>query len=128
MACFVAPLTEAIAVSLIKKAANKKEAQAGSESVSPSVPKLLLSKLGSLEKLLWGGSALLIIEHIWHGEISFTAPFFTAAAEQGGLAQMLLEIGTVGVSMSLILTLLWAGAVVVAHKITAPSNVLEEVK
>ncbi len=41
----------------------------------------LSKKLGGLSKLLWGGSALLAFEHLWHGEITPYYPLLTAAAD-----------------------------------------------
>ena len=53
------------------------------------------TKLGWLNKLLWGGSALLAFEHVWHGEIIPTFPFLTAV-QTGETTEMLAEINALG--------------------------------
>ena len=62
-----------------------------------------------------GGSFLLAIEHIYHGEIMLKPPFLTAATEgPEAVSEMLHEMATVGVSMAVLLTVVWAGMVVVS--------------
>ena len=58
--------------------------------------------------MLWGGSALLVFEHIWHGEIVPFFPFLTGAMNGEDTAGMLQEMSTVGVGMSLLVTGVWA--------------------
>ena len=103
MACFIAPLVEAIAVTAIRKSHGK--------HTSP-----FLTHLPDLEKMLWGGTLMLIVDHIINGELTWTFPFFTALGETGGAAVMWREILTVGVPMALVLTLAWAGWVVLKDK------------
>ena len=57
MACFLVPTTEAIVTTVIKKVADKK----GSDNI-------FIKKMGWLNNMLWGGSALLAFEHVWHGD------------------------------------------------------------
>ena len=64
-------------------------------------------KLKWLSNLLWGGSALLAFEHVWHGEVVPWFPFLTAAANPEDAAEMLHEMATVGVSMAILVTLVW---------------------
>ena len=94
MACFVAPLVQAIATSALRKW-GKKDGFVG-------------RNLASLELMLWGGSVMLIVDHIINGELTWKFPFFTALSETGGGAVMLREMLTVGVPMSVIITLVWA--------------------
>ena len=61
--------------------------------------------------MLWGGSALLAFEHLWHGEVIPTFPFLTAV-RNGETADMLAEMGTAGVGMAVLVTLIWGGMVV----------------
>ena len=75
-------------------------------------------KLKWLSNLLWGGSALLAFEHLWHGEIVPWYPFLTAASDPADAMEMLHEMATVGSSMAVVVTLAWVGMVVI-------SNVLE---
>ena len=72
-------------------------------------------KLGWLNKLLWGGSALLAFEHLWHGEIAPFFPFLTAASEgPEAVSEMLGEMGTVGVSMAALITAVWVVMLIVS--------------
>ena len=71
-------------------------------------------KLGWLNKLLWGGSALLAFEHVWHGEVVPFFPFLTAAADPEEASVMLHEMATVGVSMAALVTLVWVGMLLVS--------------
>ncbi|MEG2088278.1 MAG: hypothetical protein RR022_08755, partial [Angelakisella sp.] len=64
----------------------------------------------------WGGSALLAFEHLWHGEITPWFPFLTAAGSPADTAEMLLELSTVGVSMAVLVTAVWAVLLVVVSR------------
>jgi len=102
MACFMVPGAEAIITAAAQKILEHHEAKAGTE------PELCLSaKLGSLNKMLWGGSALLAFEHIWHGEVTPWFPFLTAAGSPESTAAMLHEMATSGVAMALAVTAVW---------------------
>ena len=119
MGCFVVPVTEAVVTTVAEKVIKSKETE---ETVSISfadgsveeVAKIKFStKLGWLNKLLWGGSALLAFEHIWHGEVVPFFPFLTAV-ENGETAGMLAEMGSAGVMMSVLVTAVWAGMLAVS--------------
>ena len=85
MSCFLVPLAESIVVSAIRKG-NEKNIHA--ENARP-----LMRQLPTLEKMLWGGSVVLLVDHAIHGELfSFS----------------LRELLTVGLPMSVILTAVWA--------------------
>ena len=84
MACFLVPATEAIITTVAAKVIKSKEKE---ESVKLTLPDgsvqeatriKFSTKLGWLNKLLWGGSALLAFEHLWHGEVVPFFPFLTA--------------------------------------------------
>ena len=64
--------------------------------------------LPALEKMLWGGSVMLVVDHIINGELTWRFPFFTALENAGGGAVMLREMLTVGVPMSIVITAVWA--------------------
>ena len=100
MACFVVPLVQAIATSVYRK---KNEKSIASPDSSP-----FKHQLPALEKMLWGGSIMLIVDHIINGELTWRYPFFTALGETGGAGVMLHEILTVGLPISAALTLVWA--------------------
>ena len=113
MACFTVPATEAIITTIAEKiikskekkmalsgAVNTKAESEGSEKIS------LSTKIGWLNKMLWGGSALLAFEHVWHGEVVPFFPFLTAV-ENGEASEMLHEMATAGVCMALLVTAAW---------------------
>lgn len=102
MACVIVPAIEAIAVSMILKRMKKGKATTSSDdSLS------WIRKLEWLNKALWGGTFLLAIEHIWHGEITFMPPFLTAMQSPAETEVMLHEMATVGVSMAVFITVVW---------------------
>ena len=113
MACFTVPAVEAIVVTVVRKVIEKKEKQPEEVSVvldgTPETAyKIPFSrKLKWLTNLLWGGSALLAFEHVWHGEVVPWFPFLTAAADPADAAEMLHEMATVGVAMAALVTLVW---------------------
>ena len=79
-------------------------------------PPLLLRHLPSLEKMLWGGTLMLIVDHIINGELMLSFPFFSALALEGGAMTMLREMLTVGLPMSIVLTAVWALAAVLKNR------------
>ena len=100
MACFIVPLTQAIATTAYRKSVETKQ---------PAQSDTFLSRnLVTLEKMLWGGSVMLIVDHIINGEVTWMYPFFTALEREGGWQTMLSEMLTVGVPMSVIVTAVWA--------------------
>jgi hypothetical protein len=101
MSCFIVPLTQAIATSAYRKINAKKIEVPGAGP--------LMRQLPALEKMLWGGSVMLIVDHIINGEVTWRYPFFTALTETGGVEVMLREMLTVGLPMSVVLTLVWIG-------------------
>ena len=103
MACFTAPLAEALVATAVKSAAGKPAARR-----NPFV-----RRLGWLQKMLFGGSFLLAVEHVWHGEITWKYPFLTAVKD-GNTADMLHEIATLGVAMAVLITVVWVGMVLVS--------------
>jgi len=105
MACFSAPLVAAVATGIVRRAAAKKPEQPGTISWA--------TKLGWLEKLFFGGCALLAFEHIWHGEIIFQFPFLTGVRD-GNTAEVLKEIATVGSAMTVLILAVWVGMLIVS--------------
>jgi uncharacterized membrane protein YvlD (DUF360 family) len=84
MACFVAPATAAIATSLTKKKVPEKY------------------HFDWLIMMYWGGTVMLIIDHILNGEMMWQFPFFT-----GGYAYIGHEILTVGLPITIGILGLW---------------------
>ena len=117
MACFLVPATEAIVTTAVEKIVRSKEKNTEVSVSSSDVPKVHFSeKLSWLNKMLWGGSALLAFEHVWHGEVIPTFPFLTAV-QNGETSEMLAEMGTAGVGMAVLVTLIWGGMVFASNVI-----------
>lgn len=126
MACFLVPVTEAIVTTVATKIIKNREKLSEKEykvsNKSFSDKKVPFSrKLSWLNKLLWGGSALLAFEHVWHGEVVPYFPFLTAVKE-GETAGMLQEMGTAGVMMAVLVTLIWLIMIVSFSKIENREN------
>ena len=58
MACFIVPLTQALATTAYRKHATLNDTFIG-------------RNLRSLELMLWGGSIMLIVDHILNGELTW---------------------------------------------------------
>jgi len=129
MACFAVPAAEAIITTVAEKIIKSKEKKAGLSGAvdtknenNEEVAKISFStKLGWLNKMLWGGSALLAFEHVWHGEVVPFFPFLTAV-ENGEVSEMLHEMATAGVSMALLVTAVWGIMVGVTTLIEKTKN------
>ncbi|MBR4495459.1 MAG: hypothetical protein IKP14_12235 [Clostridiales bacterium] len=109
MACFLVPVAEAVVTTVISKTLKNKENNDGTLTVA--------GKIKWLNNMLWGGSALLAFEHLWHGEIVPWFPFLTAAGSPDDMAEVLHEMATVGVTMALLVTFIWIGMVIVTASI-----------
>lgn len=112
MACFLVPLAEGILLTGAKAIIDKK---ASARQTVNSAKAFFGSNVGALQKMLFGGSFLLAIEHIYHGEVVLYPPFLTAMRSPEDTAEMLREMSTVGVSMALLLTAFWAAACGLAY-------------
>ena len=122
MACFLVPVAEAVAVTVVTKVLEKKEKTSeiaelkSGETKTVSEIKIPFSrKLKWLSRLLWGGSVLLAFEHLWHGEVVPFFPFLTAMNSPEETAEMLREMSTVGVSMAALVTAVWIGMLIVSR-------------
>ena len=93
MSCFLVPMTQAVATSVWRKHNEK--------SVSDPKASAWKRHLPTLEKMLWGGTVVLLVDHAIHGEL------FTFS---------LRELLTVGVPMSVILTAVWAVYVLIKER------------
>ncbi len=128
MACFLVSAAEAIAVKATEKrveSAEQNEKQA-EDIVVKKIP--FSRKLHWLSNLLFGGSALLAFEHIWHGEVVPWFPFLTAMSDVADRAEMFHEMATVGVGMAALVTVTWGIMCVVADSIVKrePATVSKE--
>jgi hypothetical protein len=114
MACFLVPMGEAIVTTVVQKVIEKREKKSG-VAHTEKAGFTWSRKLGWLNKMLWGGTALLALEHVWHGEVVPWPPFLTAMYNPGDIAPMLHEVATVGVAMATIVTIVWAIVVLIAE-------------
>ncbi len=102
MACFLVPMAQAAATRLVRK-------RIGRTNCNPKSP--WIAHLPKLELMLWGGSVMLVADHVANGEISPAYPFFTALAREGGAAELAREMLTNGLAMSAAVTLLYVALV-----------------
>ena len=102
MACVSVPLATAVAASATKNLIP--------ESIKKSP---FVAKAHWFIKMMLGGSFLLAIEHIYHGEIIFSAPFLTAVKD-GEVEAMLSEMATRGVAMTVLVTAVYVAMVAVS--------------
>lgn len=129
MACFIVPATEAVVTTIVEKVVKTREEK--NETLSQGKPEAgvkipLSKKLGWLNKMLWGGSALLAFEHVWHGEITPFFPFLTAMGNTNDVIAMLNEMSTVGVAMALSVTAVWSAMVFVSNKLVKRDEKFDE--
>ena len=131
MACFIAPAAEAVVTTVLQRKMNKKEQESAhvsaehiesAESMQETAkPKHRISwsrKLKWLNTMLWGGSALLCVEHIWHGEVVPWPPFLTAMQTPSEIVPMLQEIAVYGTAMVAVITGVWFGITLIADRLT----------
>ena len=119
MACFLVSATVGIGVSVARHIVKHHEKKLELEGKTQLPEKFgsdikWSQKLAYLELTLFSGSFLLAIEHILHGEVVSFPPFLTAASNPADLAEMLTEMGTVGVAMLAILLVAWGVGVLIA--------------
>jgi len=112
MVCFITPMIIAIITTLMQKTLGKK------------TEKL---KLGVLNALLWGGVALLAIEHVWHGEVVPWPPFLTAMTNPADIPVMLHEMTLVGGLMTTSIFTLW-GLILTTPKLISTVTLYKHIK
>ena len=95
MACLLVPASAAILVSGAKK----------------KIP--VEFRPERLELMLWGGTAMLIVDHLMTGELAPYPPFLTAMNNPADTATMFHEIATKGVWMTVLVFGMWFGMIVV---------------
>lgn len=102
MACFLVPMSAAIVTT----------------AVSKKVPEKY--HLDWLNSMLWGGVAMLAVEHISHREIVLYPPFLTA-----GLSEVFPEMMRVGIPMTLAIFLIWGIMVAAAVRMRKRAKYVE---
>ena len=122
MACFLVPMAEAVVMTCVEKHVSGREKKEGVKTAQGRISldraaaegRIPLSrKLGWLNKMLWGGSIMLVADHVLSGEIIPGPPFLSAMADP---AAMLYEIGTAGVLMAALVTAAWGAGVLIADR------------
>ncbi|MCR5217412.1 hypothetical protein [Treponema sp.] len=108
MACFTVPLAEGLIISAVRHFYLKKSAASDKETVPDSRITFVRDRIPVLQKMLFGGSFLLAIEHVYHGEVVFYPPFLTAMKTFSETKEMLFEMATAGTAMALLTTAVWA--------------------
>ena len=116
MGCIVAPAAEAAVLTIASKIAEKKEIKSEGLDYECEGRIAWSTKLKWLTKLQWGGTALLALEHVWHGEISPVFPFLTAMNNPADMDVLIREIAVNGVGMAALTTLIWSGMLIYASK------------
>lgn len=110
MACFLVSAAAAVGASVAKKVVENKENKQEHVEIKDykfGCETKWSTRLKYLAMTLWSGSFLLAGEHIIHGEVIPYPPFLTAASSAAGTAEMLHEMGTVGVGMFAMLVAAW---------------------
>ena len=107
MACFLAPMATGIITTVFRK----------------KVPTAL--KIGWLNIMLWGGVAMLAIEHIAHGEVVFYPPFLTAMQNSVDIPAMLQELAIVGGIMTIAIVLVWIILVAITSRMPRVTKQVE---
>jgi len=107
MACFLASMATGIVTTVFRK----------------KIPAAL--KIGWLNIMLWGGIAMLAIEHIAHGEVVFYPPFLTAMQNPADVPVMLQELATVGGTMTIAIVLAWIILVAITSRMPRLSKQVE---
>lgn len=134
MGCFIVPAAEAVVTTVVAKAVKSKEKEKETVTIQTenrmeeavAIPNS--KKIGWLSKMLWGGSGLLAFEHLWHGEVVPFFPFLTAASTKEDAIAMLHEMLTVGTTMCLVVTGVWALMLVAAKSISKKAIVTDTIK
>ncbi len=114
MACFVAPAAVAVVTTVAQKIARKKEDATSENHGSHNMGKWT-QRLRWLNTMLWGGTILLALEHLWHGEVTLRPPFLTALQNPEATGVMLREIAIYGGSMTAAVLVVWGIMVGVAE-------------
>ncbi|HEY54921.1 MAG TPA: hypothetical protein G4N91_01385 [Dehalococcoidia bacterium] len=114
MACFLVPAGEAIVTTVVQKVVERREKKVGGEKAKKTG--LTWSRrLSWLNKLLWGGTILLALEHMWHGEFVPWPPFLTAMGNPAEVSLMLKEMAIFGGAMAAAVTAVWGIMILVVE-------------
>jgi len=104
----------AVVTTVVQRVVRKKEAATAGGRADVMVGKWT-QRLRWLNTMLWGGSALLALEHVWHGEVVLRPPFLTAVETPGGVGSVFHEMLTYGLTMTAVVVAAWGIMVGVAE-------------
>jgi hypothetical protein len=118
MACFVAPAGVAIVTTVVQIVLKNKGKTQGNPRTGEHAQYARgkwAGRLGWLNAMLWGGSIMLVLDHVWRGEVVPWPPFFTALETPGAVGPMFREIATLGLAMTAGVVVAWGIMVAVAE-------------
>ena len=107
MACFLAPMATGILTTVFRK----------------KIPAAL--KISWLNLMLWGGVAILVIDHLISGEVVFFPPFLTAIQNPADIPIVLQEVAIVGGLMTIAIVFVWIILVAITSRIPRVSKQVE---
>jgi hypothetical protein len=105
---------EAIVATAVQKVVENREKKVGRERTK-TTGLSWSRRLSWLNKLLWGGTILLALEHVWHGEVVPWPPFLTAMENPADIAPMLHEMAIFGGAMAITITVVWGIMILIAE-------------
>lgn len=117
MACFVAPAGVAVVTTVVRKVVEKREMASAktshdAQAHADRVVGKWTRRLGWLNTMLWGGTIMLVLDHLLSGELRPWPPFLTALETPGQAGELLREIAVVGGSMTAAVFVAWVIMVV----------------
>ena len=118
MACFVAPAAVAIVTTVARKVVEKREGAPATQQADRTATKTSgkwTQRLGWLNLMLWGGTIMLVLDHLLSGELTLSPPFITAIETPGAIGPMLREILVTGGGMTAAVVVTWTVMVVFAE-------------
>jgi hypothetical protein len=110
MACFVAPATVALVTTVVRKVAEKREGTSTAQRTDHSSTKVSgkwTQRLGWLNAMLWGGTIMLVLDHILSGELIARPPFLTALSAPIQTGAVLREILVTGGAITAAVFVAW---------------------
>jgi hypothetical protein len=115
MACLIAPATVAIVTTVVRKVVGKKEGVRPvrqADGSTTNVSGKWTQRLGWLNLMLWGGTIVLVLDHLISGELTVSPPFLTAIETPGAVGPMFREILVTGGAMTAAVFVVWTAMIV----------------
>jgi hypothetical protein len=119
MACFVAPATVAIVTTVARKVVAKREGVSAARQADGRVAQVSgkwTQRLGWLNTMLWGGTIMLVLDHLISGELTLQPPFLTALQTPATTDAMLREILVTGGAMTAAVLVVWAAMILLVER------------